>query len=126
MVHPSSANQLHVAHISAVEVLAAITRRVRLGSLTPQAGHDAVTQFLADFGNYDVVAISEPLILRAMDFAEEHGLRGYDAVQSAAAAAVNVGAGTLGFHAILISADDELNAAAAAEGLKVENPNRYP
>lgn len=31
----------------------------------------------------------------------------------------------LGLSMVLVSADDELNAAAAAEGLQVENPNRY-
>jgi len=54
-------------------------------------------------------------------------LRGYDAVQLATALAanrkrLNDGLGAL----IFVSADDELNTAAKAEGLSVENPNDYP
>jgi hypothetical protein len=59
--------------------------------------------------------------------AETYGLRGYDAVQLAAALDVNTSYHAAGLPTItLISADAELNAAATSEGLTVENPNNYP
>jgi hypothetical protein len=62
-----------------------------------------------------------------MALAQTHGLRGYDAVQLAAALEVNAlcvasGLPTLTF----VCADVELNAVATSEGLLVENPNNYP
>ena len=49
-------------------------------------------------------------------------LRGYDAVQLAAALEVRLQVPLL----ILVSGDGDLNTAATAEGLPVENPNTYP
>ena len=62
-----------------------------------------------------------------MGLATKHALRGYDAVQLAAALEANDEriADDLA-PLILVSADDDLNTAAEAEGLKVENPNNYP
>ena len=86
LMRPSAGNQLQVVRITAVEVVAAIVRRVHSGNLSEQAGRNAATQFRADFATLqDVVEVSAPLISRAMDLAEKHALRGYDAVQLAAA-----------------------------------------
>ncbi len=127
IMHPLAGNQLHVAQISGAEVMAAIARRIRAGTLSPQAGRDAALQFRTDFATaLDVVEISPSLIARAMDLAERYALRGYDAVQLAAASSVHETAIPLGLSTTLVSADDELNAAAVAEGLQVENPNLHP
>ena len=57
----------------------------------------------------------------------KHGLRGYDAVQLAAAIQVRDERLALGASPpTLVSADTELNAAAMMEGLRVENPNHHP
>ena len=62
-----------------------------------------------------------------MTLAEKHGLRGYDAVQLAAAQAINNLCIANDLHPLtFISADKELNTAAANEGLLVENPNNHP
>ena len=127
IMHPSAANQIQVARISGAEVMAAIARRIRSGNLSQQAGRDAISQFRADFATLqDLVEISPTLVAHAMDLAERSALRGYDAVQLAAALAVHEAALAIGFSASLVSADDELNAAAIAEGLQVENPNLQP
>ena len=63
---------------------------------------------------------------RAMQVAEKHALRGYDAVQLAAGLTLNDRCQTLGLSVIFVCADGVLNAAAAAEGLHVENPNLHP
>ena len=126
IMHPSAANQIQAARISGAEVMAAIARRVRLGNLSQQAGRDAIAQFRADFATLqDLVEISPSLIARAMNLAERNALRGYDAVQLAAALTVHEAAMVIGCFAALVSADDELNAA-TAEGLQVENPNAHP
>lgn len=62
-----------------------------------------------------------------MLLAQTHALRGYDAVQLAAALEVHRLYAALGLPLILfISADNELNAAAKVEGLQVENPSDSP
>jgi len=54
-------------------------------------------------------------------------LRGYDAVQLAAALEANDERLANALTPLtLVSADTELNTAAQAEGLNVENPNNYP
>ena len=62
----------------------------------------------------------------AMDLAERCALRGYDSVQLATVLEVKEAflsaAGTI----TLVSADEELNVAARAEGLVVENPTLHP
>ena len=59
--------------------------------------------------------------------AEKYFLRGYDAVQLATAVRIEgerklIGAASL----IFVSADEDLNKAAQAEGLLVENPDNHP
>jgi uncharacterized protein len=58
---------------------------------------------------------------------EIHALRGYDAVQLAAALEINSNRIASGFSAVtLISADAALNAAVVKEGLAVDDPNSHP
>ena len=62
-----------------------------------------------------------------MRLAEIHGLRAYDAVRLAAALELNgrwLAGGLTGIT--LVSADQDLNIAALAESLMVENPNLHP
>jgi len=59
--------------------------------------------------------------------AEIHGLRADDAVQLAATAEPHHGRSTAGLSRLtLISADQELNAAARAEGIDVDDPTTHP
>jgi hypothetical protein len=59
-----------------------------------------------------------------MTLAETHALRGYDAVQLAAAIEVHARGMSLGLPVLtLVSADGDLNMAATIEGLTVEDPN---
>ena len=67
------------------------------------------------------------MVAQAMDFAQSRFLRGYDAVQLAVAWELQTRRRALGLPAlILVSADDDLNTAATAEGLMVDNPNSHP
>jgi predicted nucleic acid-binding protein len=73
---------------------------------------------------YRVVEITAMVITRAIALAQVYALRGYDAVQLAAALVVHNMRQTLDLAALeLVSADRDLNAAAMSEGLPVNNPN---
>jgi hypothetical protein len=125
---PSAGNTVFIAAVTGVEILAAITRRARGGSIPPLDAVAACAQFRVDLlTDYHVVELSPAVLAHAMDLAETLGLRGYDAVQLASALAVHAERSALGLPALtLVSADTELNAAAAAEGLLVEDPNTHP
>jgi predicted nucleic acid-binding protein len=125
---PAAGNLANIALITAVEVVSAITRKARGGGLSAIDAKTAITQFRLELLNlYIVLDITSALIDEAMELAEKHALRGYDAVQLAAALNVNTHWVGLGMPAItLVSADDSLNAAAIAEGLVVDNPNNHP
>ena len=103
-------------------------RFTRFNSLTPSDATLARADFRTDLQNeYQVVEITEAIANRAMLLAETHKLRGYDAVHLAAA--MNVNSQLLAAAQsplVLISADAELNTAASAEGLHVEDPNMHP
>ncbi len=125
---PAAANFIYAARITFVEVVAALTRRTRSGRLVPTATAKSLIRFRRAFaGKFLIVDVTASLVENAAALAEKHVLRGYDAVQLAAALQINsdrLAAGTLAIT--LISADVTLNAAALAEGLAVDNPNHHP
>jgi predicted nucleic acid-binding protein len=123
LTDPAAGNIPCIARITRPETVAAITRRERGGHITPANAATALADFDLDFAQqYLTISLSDALIDHAAELARTHGLRGYDAVQLAAALEVWLQIPTT----ILISADDELNAAASAEGMAVENPNAHP
>lgn len=128
LTDPLAGHVLYIASITGVEVVAALTRQARQGALTPTDAAQALTQFRYDFDHqYQRVELTLPRIIHAMDLAETHGLRGYDAVQCAVAVALHQIRQARGMPALtFISADVALNRAAAAEGLLVDDPNAYP
>jgi len=101
---------------------------MRGGHLTMTAAKKALTRFHRSFlRRYVIVEISAPLILRATTLAETYALRGYDAVQLAAALTIHHERVSAGLPTLtLISADNDLNTAATAESLAVDNPNNHP
>jgi uncharacterized protein len=127
ILHPGSRNSIHVARITGVEVVSAITRRTRGGSITPAAAAIALAQFWREFANHFwIVAVTPRLIVRAMALAQTLALRGYDAVQLAAGLRVNAQRSSRGVSGVIfVSADVGLLAAARAEGLAVEDPNTH-
>jgi len=126
---PRSHNQIFVAEITLAEVVSALTRRHRgLSASSLNYGKRAVARFQRAFDTkFFKVRIDLTTIREATLLAKKHFLRGYDAVQLAVALQIEserkiVGASSL----IFVSADNDLNNAAQAEGLSVENPNNYP
>ena len=78
-------------------------------------------------GRYTVVEVTPALLDDAMRLGNTHALCAYDAVQLAVALEVNRIYQAAGSSPVtLVSADRDLNDAATAEGLTVENPNLHP
>ena len=120
-------HEAFIAAITPVEIIAAITRRARGKTMTQGDAVAACTQFRPDLQtSYQVVELTDALLKQAMSLAETDALRGYDAVQLAAALAVNALCIQSGLPPLVfVSADDELNAVAAGRGLAIENPNTH-
>lgn len=124
---PTAGNELFVASVTGIEVVSAISRRRIGGTIDASTATAALAQFRHDFANqYQTVEVSDTVVARAMALAEVHGLRAYDAVQLSAMLEMSALRGGLPVPALtLVSADDELNAAAQTEGVTVENPNSH-
>lgn len=124
---PSRRQIIHIAQISLVEVTAALSRRAKGKKLTSNYQR-AIRRFERDVqSRFSVYKISDKVIAEAVNLAKKHGLRGYDAVQLAVALEIAKELDLFGFSPLIfVSADSELNSAAKAEGLTVENPNNYP
>jgi len=123
MTASGTGNFFYLARITDVEVTAALARRRGQPGLSVVQAVAALRQFRRDFGqDYRVVEITIALLQRAAQLADTHALRGYDAEQLAVALDVHARDQAL----VLVSADAELNAAATAEGLRVEDPNTHP
>jgi len=125
---PALNNEVFIAVVTSVEMIAAITRRTRAGTVSPADAAAACSRFRSHLvTGYQTVQLTDPLLQRAMSIAETHGLRAYDFVQLDAAIEVHGRAVAAGVAPVtLVSADVDLNAAALVEGLTVENPNAHP
>jgi uncharacterized protein len=127
LTDPNAAHEIFLMRLTRVEIVAAITRRGRGGrvaaavpALLAQFRHDAAHQ-------YTILEIAPAVLADAERLAETYGLRAYDAVQLAATADLHRDRPTHGLSRLtLISADQELNAAAIAEGIDVDDPNLHP
>ena len=128
LVRPSANNSIYVARIAGVEVVSALARRRKGNLLSSADTAKAISRFEKHFTRrYEKVNITPDLITSAMKLADKYSLRGYDTVQLAAALEVEAEIKAVGASGLIfVSADNELNTAAQAEGLQVENPNNYP
>jgi hypothetical protein len=119
---------IFIGRITAVELVSAITRRQHGGSLSAaQAGAILGHSRRHLTQRYGVLELTPTLLTNAMQLARTHRLRAYDAVQLAAALEVDRLRRAAGLGSVtLVSADHQLNTAAAAEGLSVEDPNTHP
>jgi predicted nucleic acid-binding protein len=128
LLDPSTGAETYIVRTTAVELVAAVTRRERGGSLSPADASAARSAIRLDLGSeYIISDVTDALIRHAMALAETHALRGYDAIQLAAALELSLLRDAMGLpRPLLLSADAELLAAAAAEGLTVDDPNAHP
>jgi uncharacterized protein len=136
----TSQNVIYISEITGVEVMAAITKRMRTtpkdGGISKSDGNTAIKEFRDDFENqYMVIEITSDVISKAMDLTESHPLRAYDAIQLAVALEIEpqiTAMATTTTHASavphlsVVSSDNELNKAIVAEGLTLEDPRNHP
>lgn len=111
-----------------VEVVSALARRHRGGALDAAQFAKANARFRRLFKRQFRILDTDELIAdQAAQLSEKHFLRAYDAVQLATALDVQRTRARLSAPSLtFVSADNDLNTAAQAEGLSVENPNNYP
>jgi uncharacterized protein len=123
LTHRGTANQIFLARITTVEVTSPVARRRRGGTISSAQASSFLSHFRKHVaGRYTLVEITPGLLADAMKLANAHELRAYDAVQLAAALELNrLSEGGI----VLVSADQELNHAATAEGLPVEDPGHH-
>jgi predicted nucleic acid-binding protein len=127
LIAAATADDICLASLTSVEVISAIARRRLGGTIAPADAGLLIAQWRHEMSNdFLVVEITPMLISRAMNLAEKHALRGSDAVQLAVALEVQQQCLAAKVSLTVISADAELNSAAIAEGLTVENPNSHP
>jgi predicted nucleic acid-binding protein len=127
-VDASAGNVISIADVTRAEVVSAITRRGREGTLDAEVAAESLRTFEADSAlQYRVAPTEYAIISRAVDLLLQHPLRAYDAIQLATVVHLNELLLRYGLPPLVfVSADDELLAAAGAEGLATENPNQHP
>ncbi len=122
-----AAHTLYIARITAVEMVAAITRRQRGGSLSAAQAGAILGHFRRHLDSrYFVLELNPALLDEAMTLSRNHGLRADDAVQLATLIRLDHSNRNSGYGPITLgSADRELNAAATIEGVEVDDPNNH-
>ena len=125
---PVAGNEIYTVRITGVEVISAVSRRKRDGTIVATGAAMVIATLKNDLLNeYQIIELTDQLVNRAMTLAETYGLRGFDAVQLAAACEVQALCIASEIPPIsFLSADKVLNAAATAEGLSVDDPNTHP
>ena len=128
LVQSPQPHRFAMVRLAGPELVAALFRKVRTGELFRAVVHHLVQDFKADWQRlYDILEINAAITDRAMALAEKHGLRGYDAVHLAAATLLHESRRASHLpDMIFLAADNDLLQAAAAEGLRTDNPNSYP
>ncbi len=122
----SEAEMVATSIVSRAEVAAALARAGRLDLVTVQVARRAQRAFDRDWQDLLRVPITEALVDRAKTLAWAHALRGYDAVQLAAAVTWQEAIGT---DVVVATFDRQLWTAARQAGMKVwpedtETPGR--
>ena len=80
-----SAEIAAVSLVAYAEARAAFARKHRERAVDLKDYRRIIQEFNNDWDNYFIVDVTEPLVKRAGQLAEQHGLRGYDAIQLSSA-----------------------------------------
>jgi len=128
LVDAQPSNEIFTALVTGAEIVAAIKRRERMNLITASDAGAALAVFRNQFrSRFKAFRTSDTVVDRAMNLAETHKLRGYDAIQLSSALLIEERMTSQGVGPLtLISADGELNQAAQAEGLLTDDPNLHP
>lgn len=118
-------NALFLSELTLVEVSSAFARRARGGGISDVDRQSYLDLFIGDCArDYALIPADRRAIDRAVALTQAHALHRYDALQLACALVASDLLRVAGVAPVqFLSADDELLAAAAAEGLAVAVPN---
>jgi len=110
-----------------VEVICALTRAHRERRISASQKERLIGIALADARtDIGLLAVSQAVLDLAAELAKRHPLRAYDALHLATAVDWANDLTSVGLSApIFVTADENLLAAARAEGLVAENPNEH-
>lgn len=124
---PATGHDLAIAQITWVEVLSALARRQREGSLSAEQFVVTLQDFRYDFENlFQVIEIDQALMETAGELVIQYPLRAYDSVQLASALRFQSNLDQIpNAQLVFISADHRLLNIAQSEGLVTDNPNNY-
>ncbi len=127
LLDPAARNHVFVARITGAEMISAIMRKKRELKISAADATAIAALFRADFARrFRAVEVTSALVDSAMSLAEAHALRGYDAVQLAAALHTQRRREVRSLPPLsLITADKDLLIAGAAEGLTTDDPNNH-
>jgi uncharacterized protein len=103
------------SRLSSVEIVSALTRRTREGSISPEQRDRALAALDADVSAMLVVELVPAIVMRAQTLLRRHVLRAGDAIHLASCLHLQE---ELQDEATFIAFDDRLSAAARLEGLK--------
>lgn len=123
-IEPVGKHIIIVSELTIVELMAALARRQREGSIPTENFIRLRNDFLTHFEKqYSVVALRSDVLHLARDLVTKHPLRTLDAIQLAGAM---MAAQAWGRPLLFISADRKMLSIAAAEGFSVDDPNDHP
>ncbi len=128
IANPQVGNTLIIARITWVEVLSALSRRQREGSLTATDVNQIIQTFRSDLNTqYQVIEVDPVLIEKAGQLVVQYPLRAYDSIQLGSALnAQSSYAPIANSQFIFVTADARLINIAQFENLMSDNPNNYP
>jgi hypothetical protein len=118
----SAGNTLFVAQFTSAEIVSALMRRKREGTIPSRTARAA--RLLIDRHTrreYQTVLLSDRILLRAEDLLETYPLRAADSMQLASVMELSAR-----ITIIFVSADVRLLSVAQQEGLQVDDPNQHP
>ena len=128
VVAQESGQMIYTSVLAQPEIVSALQRRVREGTLEARKAQQLAQQVLVHMTqSYALAAITPPVITQACALLQRHALRAYDALHLACALAVREAIESQQLSIpVFVAADDELLAAAAAEGFPVDSPLQHP
>ena len=127
LAHPAQ-YVIYTSALSQVEVISALQRRVREGSLAEAQAQRLAHRVTIHFAQrYQVVALTQAIVDQACVGLQAHPLRAADAVHLACALTIRRITQEQGLPPpSFVVADTALRTAATAEGFVVDNPLQHP
>ncbi len=120
-INPDSDSLVFVSRITEVEFVSAVIRRTRNQDLRPTQASQILALFEFDLKtSLKICEIHQDVLTTSVRLVKKYALRAYDALQLASAYEIHRRSSGSVFS--LVSSDIELNIAAEAEGLRVEDP----